>query len=162
MVNENEFLLHSLLLGGFVSLVYDGFRILRRVIPHKDFVVSLEDMGFWLYCGGRVFLLMHRESDGTLRWFAVLGALTGMLLYRKLISPWLVKYSALVLGKLLGLLGRFLRFVFRPAICAAGAVGKGARRAGGNARRMSRRIRRGVKNRLTYFFKMLKMTVKTK
>lgn len=162
MVNENQFLLHSLLLGGFVSLVYDGFRILRRVIPHRNFVVSLEDMGFWIYCGGRVFLLMHRESDGTLRWFAVLGALTGMLLYRKLVSPWFVRYSALLLGKLFGLLGRFLRFVLHPAICVVRTAGRGVRRAGGGVRRMNRRLRRGVKNRLTYFFKMLKMTVKTK
>ena len=82
MVSENEFLLHSLIMGVFLLFVYDILRIIRRVIPHDGFWVSVEDLVFWLYCGGEVFLLMYRESNGTLRWFAVIGAMTGMFLYR--------------------------------------------------------------------------------
>lgn len=98
MANENTFLLHALLMGIFITFVYDGLRILRRVIPHNSFFVSLEDLGFWIYCGAEVFLLMYHESNGTLRWFAVMGALAGMLFYKKLISPFFVKYVSLLLG----------------------------------------------------------------
>lgn len=160
MENENEFLLHALLMGIFITFIYDLLRIFRRVVPHNVFFVSAEDLGFWIYCGGEVFLLMYHESDGTLRWFAVLGALTGMFLYKKLVSPVFVKYTSFVLermlrmlGKMLGFLCRPLKFVCKKTSCAAGK----ARRGFGS---LLRKLKRQMKNKLTYFLKMLKIALK--
>ena len=89
---QNIFLLHAFLMGIYITLVYDGLRILRRVIPHRAWAVSLEDLIFWIFCAVQVFGLLYREGNGSLRWFAVLGAGAGMLLYRKTFSPLLVKY----------------------------------------------------------------------
>ena len=82
MAGENEFLLHALLMGIFITFIYDLLRIFRRVIPHNGFFVSMEDLAFWIYCGGEVFLMMYHEGNGSLRWFAVLGALSGMVLQK--------------------------------------------------------------------------------
>ena len=101
-------------MGIFITFVYDLLRVFRRVIPHAAVFVSLEDMAFWIYCGAEVFLLMYRESDGSLRWFAVLGALLGMFLYKKLVSGLFVKYVSLVLNKLLQAVGKLLKFMCRP------------------------------------------------
>lgn len=160
MTNENEFLLHALLMGIFITFVYDVIRIFRRVIPHNSFFVSLEDLGFWIYCGGTVFLLMHHESNGELRWFAVLGAVAGMLFYGKLISPFFVKYVSLVLSRLLGMAGKALRRLFRPLMFLLRKAGQGAKRAEGGAARILRNIRRRIKIRLTYFMKVLKIGLK--
>ena len=102
MVEEKVFLLHAFLLGVRVCFIYDWLRILRRAIPHGDGTVALEDILFWIYCGAEVFLLMQRESDGSMRWFAMLGAFAGMLLYRRIISPWFVKYLSRALRKIIG------------------------------------------------------------
>lgn len=160
MANENEFLLHALLMGIFITFVYDILRIFRRVIPHNSFFISLEDLVFWIYCGAEVFLLMYHESNGTLRWFAVIGALVGMVLYKKLLSPFLVKYLSLALRKVLGIFGKILRWVFKPLEILCRKAGQGACRTGNGMRRIGRRIRRGIKNKLTYFLKMLKMSLK--
>ena len=93
MADENQFLLYATLMGVYITFFYDILRIFRRVIPHANFMVSLEDIGFWIYCSIKVFMLMYYESDGTLRWFAVLGALLGMTVYRKLVSPFFCKIS---------------------------------------------------------------------
>lgn len=154
MAAENEFLLHALLTGIFITFVYDVIRIFRRVVPHNSFFVSLEDLGFWIYCGGTVFLLMYHESNGELRWFAVFGALAGILLYRKLFSPFLVKYVSLVLSKILEVLGRIVKWLLKPFRLVLGKAGRGIRRG-------SRRIRRAVKIRLTYLLKMLKIGLKS-
>lgn len=114
MGSENQFLTHALFMGIFVTFLYDILRIARRVVPHKGFLVSLEDLCFWAYCTEKVFLLMHRFSNGTLRWFAVLGALAGMLLYRKLASPVLVKYVSLVLLWAKSWLSKILAFLLGP------------------------------------------------
>ena len=100
-MKEELFLLHSFLLGVWITFLYDILRILRRVFSHSTGMISLEDLAFWIYCAGRVFLLMFHESNGNLRWFAVLGALVGMYLYHKSLSPFLIKYVALGLNTLL-------------------------------------------------------------
>lgn len=153
MVSENQFLLHSLIMGVFLLFVYDILRIIRRVIPHGGFWVAVEDLAFWVYCGAEVFLLMYHESNGTLRWFAVIGAMTGMFLYNKLFSRLFVKYVSLGLGKLLAGIRRILRWLLRPVSLAGGKVRRGARRL------MSRQ-KRFLKNRLTYFLKALKINRK--
>lgn len=100
-MDENVFLAHSFLLGLWITFLYDILRILRRVFAHSAGMVSLEDLAFWMYCAGKVFLLMFHESNGNLRWFAVMGALTGMYLYHKAVSPFFVKYAALGINTLL-------------------------------------------------------------
>lgn len=100
-MNENVFLLHAVFLGVEITFLYDILRILRRVFVHSGIMVSLEDIAFWIYCAGKVFLLMFRESNGNLRWFAVLGALTGMYLYHKTFSLLLVKYVSGLLNSIL-------------------------------------------------------------
>lgn len=160
MANENEFLFHALLMGIFITFVYDILRIFRRVVPHSSFFVSLEDLGFWIYCGAEVFLLMYHESNGTLRWFAVIGALVGMLLYKRLIGSFLVKYLSLGLNRLLEIMGKILRRLFKPLGILGRKAGQGARRTGSGLKRIAGRIRRRIKNRLTSFLKMLKINLK--
>lgn len=157
MTNENEFLLHALMMGIFITFVYDVIRIFRRVIPHNSFFVSLEDLGFWIYCGGSVFLLMYHESNGELRWFAVFGAIVGMLLYRKIFSPLFVKYVSLILSKALAVLGKILGWLLRPLKSLLHKTGKGI---SGISRRISRRMKKAIKIRLTYLLKTLKIGLK--
>ncbi len=160
MASESRFLLHALYLGVFLTFVYDLLRIFRRVVPHRRFFVSAEDLLFWIYCGGEVFLLLYFESNGEFRWFAIWGALTGMLLYRRLVSPFLVTYVSRALNGICRFLWNILRRLCRPVghMCktAAGGAGRVKRKTG----RTFRRVIRGAKNRLTYFLKTLKMTIK--
>ncbi len=167
MGSENQFLIHALLMGIFVTFLYDILRIARRVVPHKGFLVSLEDLCFWVYCTEKVFLLMHRFSNGMLRWFAVLGALAGMLLYRKLASPVLVTYASLALLWAKGLLRKTLGFLLRP-FCLLwrgirNLLKKAAARAKARAVRCRQRggsaIRRILKKKLTFLAKVLRMTI---
>lgn len=153
MENENIFMLYALLMGVFITFVYDLLRIFRRVIPHNNFWVSVEDLGFWIFCGAEVFMLMYRESNGTLRWFAVLGALLGMLVYCKTISPLLVKYVSLGINKIKGLLLKILGFLLKPFAMAGRTAGKAAGRVTAGRKRFFRYL----KKKLTAFLKMIKM-----
>lgn len=160
MVSENEFLLHSLCMGVFILFLYDCLRILRRVLPHARFLVPLEDFAFWVYCGAQVFLLMYHESNGTLRWFAVLGAFTGMFFYRKWISPLLVKYISLLLSRILCLAGKLLKWVFRPFRYAGRKTGRALGKARSRFRCRMKKVGRSLKRRLTFFLKLFKMNIK--
>ena len=48
MVSENEFLLHALCMGAFITFLYDCLRILRRVLPHGGVLGSLGGLVFWI------------------------------------------------------------------------------------------------------------------
>lgn len=116
MADENRFLLHAILMGIYITFIYDFFRIFRRVIPHKKLFISLEDIIFWGFCAIEVFILMYEESNGTLRWFAVLGALVGMLVYKKFISNYFVWGASWILQRFLHFLYIILTFFLKPFI----------------------------------------------
>ncbi len=155
MSEENVFLLYAFASGIFITFIYDTLRILRRVVPHKELLVSLEDLLFWIFCAVHIFQLMHRESNGSLRWFAVMGALAGMLLYKKTISGFFVKYVSLIMCRVRDLLCRILGLCLRPAARAG-------RAAGGVMRRLRKRIRTSCKNKLKYYGKLFTIRVKKK
>ncbi|MDE6016045.1 MAG: spore cortex biosynthesis protein YabQ [Acetatifactor sp.] len=161
MLNENEFMLHAFCMGIYITFVYDILRILRRVFPHGGFFVSLEDICFWIYCAVKVFLLMYHESNGTLRWFAVFGAIAGMVLYMKLASPFFVKYVSLLLQKIVGIIGKIIRFLLRPVRYLLRRMRERAVRAARRRavkRQKNRELRRGIlKKKLTFLRKVLKM-----
>lgn len=156
MESENTFLLYALLMGIFITFVYDVLRVFRRVIPHGSLLVSLEDIGFWIYCGAKVFLLMYHESNGTLRWFAVLGALAGMLLYKRLISEMFIRVTSFVLQKLLEIVVKIGSFLLRPVVILLKKVRKSVARGKARASRKNSQRRWQLKKKLTFLGKMLK------
>lgn len=155
VISENLFLLYSFGMGIFITFVYDIFRIWRRVLHHNRFFISLEDILFWLFSAISVFYLMHTQSNGTLRWFAVFGALIGMLLYKKTISPFYVKWSSFLLNKGIKLLKKILHIAGKPVKL----LEKKGIQTGKQAVSGSRRAAGMVKKRLTAFAKLLKITV---
>jgi len=155
MENENIFLFHALLMGIFITFVYDIIRIFRRVLPHGGFLISLEDIGFWVYCAAEVFLLMYHESNGTLRWFAVLGALVGMVTYKKIVSNFFVKYVSLFLQRILHYLGMIGSFCSKPVR----AMGRNTAKLAHRAVRQGGKSKKFLKKKLTFFLKVLKMNL---
>jgi spore cortex biosynthesis protein YabQ len=137
MSDENIFLFYAIYMGVYITFIYDIIRVFRRVFAHGEWLVSLEDTGFWIYCTGKVFVVMYRLSDGMLRWFAVLGALAGMCLYKKFISGFFVKYTSMALSAVKRKTQKIIIFIARPAV---------------------KRYRK-IKKKLTISLKMLKMTV---
>lgn len=152
-IGENQILFYSVAMGAGITFVYDLLRILRRVAPHNSFFVSVEDLGFWVFCAVSVFLMMLRLGDGTLRWFAVLGALAGMFVYKKTVSGFLVRTVSGLLRGLFGMIGKALAFMARP-FCFVGRRGRETVQRG---TRRGKVFFRYLKKRLTRLHKMFKM-----
>ncbi len=111
---EGRFWLISLCMGAGIALLYDCFRIIRRVIRHSSFWVSVEDLLYWIAVSLGVFVILYYENNGVLRWFAVLGAAVGMVVYKGVLGHFLVESvsEGLIWGKRQIL--RFLRWMFGP------------------------------------------------
>ncbi len=157
IAGEGWFMLHSFLLGACITLFYDLFRILRRIIPHRTLLLSLEDLIFWILATAGIFYLLYYENNGMFRWFSVIGAGAGMLLYKNTLSAPFVSLISGLINRILALLGKFLwkltapfRFLWK----------KGRILGGRAARRCAHRMRMGcrrINSRLTVWRKTIKM-----
>lgn len=156
-MSENTiFLLHAFYVGLVIIFVYDWLLVLRKVFVHGGGLVSLEDLGFWIFCALYVFSWMYRESNGTLRWFAVAAAFTAMFLYKKTLSPLFIQGASgllLLLGKLLS---AFLRILLTPIR----RLRRRAGRIGSRIMSRKRKIMGNCKIRLKSFAKALKIRLK--
>lgn len=113
MSEENQFLLRSILFGINMTFLYDIVLICRRVLAHRKFFESIEDLGFWIYVTIQGFWLMYKQCEGGLRWFAILGALVGIICYKKIVSPFLIKIGVAVISRILCFLKKKLTCFFK-------------------------------------------------
>lgn len=96
--NEATFFLVSMLCGMGLVLTYDFFRIIRRLIPHGNIWIGIEDVCYWIFGTVVVFLLLYQKNDGMLRAFCFLGIALGGIIYAFLFSRFVVKIFVWVLG----------------------------------------------------------------
>ena len=96
--NEAMFFQNSVLCGIGLVLVYDCFRIFRRVVPHGNIWIGIEDVCYWIFGTVVVFLLLYQKNDGMLRAFCFLGIALGGVIYTFLFSRFVVKIFVKVLG----------------------------------------------------------------
>ena len=87
---EWSLLLQAIKLGVKLTFIYNGIRMFRILIRHKDIFVSVEDVFFWMYAAVIIFEMQLKQSDGMFRGFCILGMLLGMCLYSKILGERLV------------------------------------------------------------------------
>jgi len=92
VLREIEFLVQSILCGICITFVYDWLRIARNLWKHNTVFISIEDSLFWIACSIYVFMILHQENNGILRWFVVIGATIGMMIYKLTFSRFFVKW----------------------------------------------------------------------
>lgn len=106
ILEEVLFLGISVITGAGLFFFYDLFRVFRRIVPHGEFWIAVEDFLYWLICAVTVFVVLYRNNDGMIRGFALGGVVLGMVLY-------LVVLSRLVIGVQVWIWHRILAF-FAP------------------------------------------------
>ena len=105
IVFELQFFLTSILWGSLIVFAYDFLRIIRRLIVHNNFFVSLEDLIFWVITSVFIFSMLYKENNGIIRGFSIAAMLIGMLVYYYLFSDLFVNGVS-----------KFINFIMGPAI----------------------------------------------
>ncbi len=91
--DEVELFGACLLLGMGLALVYDFVRVCRLLFRHRDWLVDIEDLAFWIFTAWMVFCTLFYYNRGALRGYAFLGMFLGVLCYSLTVSR-LVLYLA--------------------------------------------------------------------
>ncbi len=75
--HELLLLLRTIAVGAVLLLCYDLLAAFRNAFAHSDKAVGVEDILYWLCCAFFVFEEIYRSNEGILRFFMVLGFLSG-------------------------------------------------------------------------------------
>lgn len=111
---ELSFFLHAALTGIVLSIVYDVFRILRRVRTHGWFAIAVEDFIYWIGSAIYISFVLMKDNNGIIRWFFVLGILIGMVVYNITISQYLVGILSKTINKILNIVENILKVLLKP------------------------------------------------
>ena len=114
--SELFFLGLSVLCGIGLVFAYDIFRIVRRLVPHGNLWIGVEDICYWMFCTVAVFLLLYQGNDGRMRGFAFLGIITGGTVYALLLSRIVVKMCVKIFGVILKYLRKVLSILGKPFV----------------------------------------------
>lgn len=79
---ETEFAIFVLavLAGIIVRLAYECIAYFRRLVKHNYIAMGIEDFLFWLGTAFYLFVQMFHTSDGSIRWYFILGVVAGVSL----------------------------------------------------------------------------------
>lgn len=89
--DEVELFLVCFGLGMVLAFIYDMVRIFRMLFRHRDWLVDVEDLMFWLFTAWLVFRTLFIYNRGALRGYAFLGMFLGVMLYALTLSRILLK-----------------------------------------------------------------------
>lgn len=155
---ELFFFLHAALTGILLSVVYDLFRILRRVYTHGCFLIAVEDACYWLGSALYITYVLMKENDGVIRWYFIFGILLGMLLYNLTISRYLVEPLSKFINYILHFVRKILRIVFRPFAF----LWKKTRKAGRRGKKFCGKIEKKSQKALKNCYKTIKIGISKK
>ena len=155
IIQEVTFFVHSVIMGVAITFVYDWLLILRRLIKHDIIGISVEDLIFWFACGIGVFYMLYRENNGILRWFAILGAIIGMWIYKIAISKRFVNLMSTFIYKILRFISHIIQIVLKPIKWLVSKLFKFVDFGKGKCKK----IHKYLKNKLTVCIKMLKIVL---
>lgn len=105
----------STVAAGFVmGFIYDIFRVIRKSLPHRHWMVQIEDIIYWSACSVLMFVFLLHENYGEIRFFAIAGAALGMVTYFVSLSAIVLKVSVTLINFLKKVIMTVARILFTP------------------------------------------------
>lgn len=100
LVEELKKMAMMMAFGAGMSVLYDVFRILRRIIRHNKVAVSTEDLIYWLCMIFPTFAFVVKINDGIFRLYFLVGILVGVFVYSQTIGRLIMLIITFVCGKI--------------------------------------------------------------
>ena len=85
------------LTGICIGLLFDFFRIQRKVLKTCDFITYIQDILFWIVSGLIIIFVIMKYTNGEIRIYMVLGIILGILIYFLIISKYIMKIFVCIL-----------------------------------------------------------------
>lgn len=111
MVSNQAYLFFIFMINGIViGLLFDFFRISRKVFNTNDIITYIEDILFWIIAGATVLYSIFVFNNGEMRLFMFLAILLGAFIYMIFISSYIIKINI----KIINVIKRILEIFSLP------------------------------------------------
>lgn len=115
MAENQAYLFLIFTIDGFlIGLIFDFFRILRKEFKTSNIVTYIEDILFWILTGLIVLISMILFSNGTIRFYMLIGIIIGFITYILTLSKLLIKMSVFIIDKIKGTIKFIFSIIFYP------------------------------------------------
>lgn len=106
----------AVLLGCGMELLFDIFRAVRLIIPHKAAAAAIEDIVFIVLWAGCIICFTTAFAKGDFRVFYIAGSILGFVLWRLLLGNPFVRLLSRILSAVLRLLKWIISPVSKPCM----------------------------------------------
>lgn len=112
-MEENQAFIFAVftLVGIIIGIIFDIFRIIRKIIKTPDIITNIEDIIFWIITGTIIVCTMYKFCAGQLRFFMIIGIAIGGLIYLFTISNFFIGCSIFIINILKKILYYPIRIV---------------------------------------------------
>ncbi len=111
MVTNQAYLFFIFIINGILTgLLFDFFRISRKVFKTSNFVTYVEDIIFWILTGCSVLYSIFVFNNGELRLYMFLGIILGAVFYMLFISSYIIKINI----KIINIIKKIVKVIFMP------------------------------------------------
>ena len=154
--NQLTVFLLCALYGAAAGLVFDFFRISRRVLPASPTAAMAEDLLYWLLACAVFFALVLNINSGEMRLYQFGGALIGALIYLLTVSRFVINTSVRIIYIIASVVAVVVRFAMIPALWIFKLLGKPLFIVFSVGRKNSFRARQSFSISLSSFCKFIK------
>lgn len=110
IINEAEIFIKAIFLGVFLCVIYDFFRIIRRIVKKGTIITGIEDILFFVFSALIIFSYLYKMNGGIIRIYIFVAILMGVFVYEEGIGKFVVKYISKILKKCI----EVLKKCFKP------------------------------------------------
>ena len=103
--------------GIMMGIFYDFVRVFRKIINHPNWVVQVEDLLYWIACGGFAFSMIYWRNYGQIRGFVFLGMIIGITLYFCTVSIFVMEIATKVIRIAKNITNQMICFILIPIRC---------------------------------------------
>jgi spore cortex biosynthesis protein YabQ len=125
MINEVYVFLSAMGSGAAAGFLYDLFRLKRKAMKTKAFLIGLEDIFFWVITSILVFITAYFSSEGEVRLYFLFAALAGVLIYYWILSRLVIQILTLLVKAVLWPFVFLLRVLKPPVKWLWNIIGQG-------------------------------------
>ena len=115
MVTNQAYLFSIFIANGFIiGILFDFFRILRKVFKTSDFITYIEDLLFWILTGSIMLYSIFVFNNGEIRLFMFLAIIIGVIIYMILLSSHVIKVNVMIINILKKILLKIFAVIVIP------------------------------------------------
>ena len=103
-----------IVLGIVIGIIFDIFRILRKLFKTPDLITYLEDIIFWIIAGLLLIFVIFKFSSGEIRIYNIIGLVIGSIFYIIVISKYFININVKIILVLKNIVKKFIIILMYP------------------------------------------------